>query len=390
MQMVLLGAFLLDTLVFSLVVSFLPGYLLARGASIVVVGAIFAVYALGLLLATFPAGWLTDHIGARRVLLGGLEALLLSTLLFAVAPGLPWLFVARALQGASSAFTWTSGLALLTQLSQDQDRPHLFIRVFTATSLGMLLGPPLGGFLYTWGGFRLPFMVAAGLVLLDGAGYILFLPGHHQVRSARPGFGIILALLRHPGVCIALLATVVGMTLLSALDPSLPPLLHRQFGLQPWAIGLCFAFFVVSFIAIQSLAARVMRRARLEALMALAMLVAALAFIALGLAQSLPLLLGAMVLLSGAMAFSLAPALELLTASGQTATQAQGIAYGAIYALYNLAVAGGTLLGPILAGGLIAWAGSFAGLLWLAALPLSMAAGISALLFSPRRTPDTS
>ncbi len=357
-HLVLYIAFALDTLLFGLVVPFLPGYLLAQGATSFVVGAVFAVYALGLLLATFPAGWLTDRIGARLVLLGGLVALLLATLLFAFAPGLAWLFLARALQGAAGAVTWTAGLALITQLSDDHERPRLFARVFIATSLGSLFGPPLGGFLYTWGGFQMPFLVAAGLVLLDGLGRIIFLPGRDVVRTARPAPGTMRALLRHSGFLIALLVTLVGSALLAALDPTLPPLLASQFGLQPWAIGLFFAAILTSFIAIQPLAVSVMRRVPLELLIALALLADALAFLLLGLAQNLFLVAGAMVLLAGAMAFSLAPALELLTVSGQTVTLGSGVAYGAIFATYNLAFAGGTLLGPILSGSLTAWAGS--------------------------------
>ncbi len=375
-HLMLLGAFTLDTLLFGLAVSFLPGDLLARGATSFEVGGVFAAYALGLLLATFPAGWLTDQIGARQVLLAGLLALLLSTLLFAFVPGIFWLFLARALQGVSGSITWTAGLALISQLSTEEERPRLFARIFVASSLGSLLGPPLGGILYSWGGFKLPFLVAAGMVLLDGLGRVLFLPGQGAVPLVRPQAGATRTLLRHWEVLLALSVTLVGTALFAALDPVLPLLLSGQFGLQSRTIGILFGALVVSFAAMQPLATRLMRRWRLAPLMEVGLLGSGLALLVLGLAQSLLLLTGALILLMCASAFSLIPALELLTLSRQKMTVASGVAYGAIYALYNLAFAGGTLLGPILGSGLTAWAGFQTGMIWLGVLPLVLAVGM--------------
>jgi len=311
-------------------------------------------------------------------------ALLLSTLLFAFAPGLFWLFLARALQGASGAVTWTAGLALISQLSDEQERPRLFARMLTSAELGSLLGPLLGGFLFTWGGFQAPFLVAAGLVLLDGLGRVLLLPGREEVRSARPTRGASRLLLRHPGFLLALLVTLVGTALFAALDPVLPPLLSGQFGLQPWAIGALFSVIVVSFATMQPFVTRVMQRIRLELLMALALLVAALTCILLGLAESLVLVVGTFILLTCAAAFSSVASLEQLTCSGQQVTAASGVAYGAIYAAYNLAFAGGILLGPVLSGSLTAWVGPHAALAWLGALPLVLATVIGVRLRSPR------
>ncbi|HEU5347589.1 MAG TPA: MFS transporter, partial [Ktedonobacterales bacterium] len=169
-QVVLLGAFGLDMLLYSLVIPFLPGEAQGLGASPLVTGALFAMYAAGIFAATPLAAWFTDHLGPRRTLLWGLLALAASTLLFAFSPtlalGLPGLFVARASQGIASALAWTAGLAVLVQLYSAEERPRLFARAFTVTGLAVLIGPPLGGALYTLGGFTLPFMVATGLVVL--------------------------------------------------------------------------------------------------------------------------------------------------------------------------------------------------------------------------------
>src|SRR5215469_18114086 len=84
-RIVVLLAIWLDALLYGLVVPFLPERALTQGATPFTVGALFATYGLGVVVATFPVGVLTDRIGARRTLLGGLVVLLLATLLFAFA-----------------------------------------------------------------------------------------------------------------------------------------------------------------------------------------------------------------------------------------------------------------------------------------------------------------
>ena len=155
------------------------------GASPVVTGALFGSYAGGLFLATPLAGWLADRLGGRRTLLGGLFALLAATLLFAFSTDLTLLFVARAAQGVAGAFTWTAGLSLLAQIVDERERPAAFGRIFVATGVGTLLGPSLGGALYTWGGFRAPFLFAMILVALDGIGRVIFLPGATPPSESR-------------------------------------------------------------------------------------------------------------------------------------------------------------------------------------------------------------
>lgn len=371
-QLVLLGAFGLDTLLYGLVISFLPGHLLALGATPAGVGITFAAYAGGLFVATFPAGWLTDQVGARQAMLAGLTALLLATLLFAFAPGLPLLILARAAQGASGAVTWTAGLALISQLSQQEEqRTRLFGWALAAGNLGTLIGAPLGGVLYAWGGFRAPFLVAAGLVLLDGVGRVVALPGREQFTPARPEAGAICALLKRPGFLIGLVVTLVGTILLVAIDPVLPPLLTALFGLQPWAIGLIFGALTLSLIVTQPLVSRIRRRP--ETIIVIGLLADVPAFTILGLTSIFAPIMIALIVLMGAATFALVPALELLTTSGQNATLKGAVAYGAIYACYNLAFAGGMFLGPLLAGALSTWIGPQPGLAFLGLLPLILA-----------------
>ena len=85
-----------------------------------------------------------------------------STLLFAFADSLAWLFAARLAQGAADAVTWVVGFALIADLYGPAERGRVMGFVMSGTSLGLMIGPSLGGWLYETGGMRLPFLAVAG------------------------------------------------------------------------------------------------------------------------------------------------------------------------------------------------------------------------------------
>lgn len=72
------------------------------GFNAIVISAVFAVYAVALLLALLTAGSLSDHVGRRPVAIGGLLVLAASMVLFWHADTVATLMLARILQGAAS------------------------------------------------------------------------------------------------------------------------------------------------------------------------------------------------------------------------------------------------------------------------------------------------
>lgn len=72
------------------------------GFEAIVISAVFAVYAVALLLALLTAGSLSDHIGRRPVAIGGFLLLAVSMVLFWHADSVATLVLARVLQGAAS------------------------------------------------------------------------------------------------------------------------------------------------------------------------------------------------------------------------------------------------------------------------------------------------
>ncbi|HVF97211.1 MAG TPA: TCR/Tet family MFS transporter, partial [Flavisolibacter sp.] len=128
----------------------------------------------GWLLATFAimqfcfsplVGNLSDKFGRRPVLLASLLAFGIDYLFLAFAPTLGWLFVGRVIAGITGA-SFTTASAYIADISAPEDRAKNFGMIGAAFGLGFIIGPAVGGLL---GGFgaRVPFMVAAGLCLLN-------------------------------------------------------------------------------------------------------------------------------------------------------------------------------------------------------------------------------
>ncbi|GCE06930.1 MFS transporter [Dictyobacter aurantiacus] len=145
-----------------------PIYQQTFGFSSLMVTVIFATYAVGVIAALLLFGRLSDEIGRRRVLLGGLLLAVASALAFLFASGLPLLFVGRLLSGLSAGiFTGTATATLVDLAPQEKQRQATLIAA-GANMGGLGCGPLLAGILaqYAPQPLRLVFIVNIVLLLL--------------------------------------------------------------------------------------------------------------------------------------------------------------------------------------------------------------------------------
>jgi MFS family permease len=102
-------------------------------------------------------------------LLLGLLALAGSTILLQVGPNIGILVLGRVLQGISAAAVWIVGLALLADTVPQDELGQTMGIVFVATSLGVLMGPLFGGFLFEKVGYNAVFAIAYVFIGVDVA-----------------------------------------------------------------------------------------------------------------------------------------------------------------------------------------------------------------------------
>ena len=164
--LLLVGAIVLvDTMFFAALTPLLPHYVDEFDLGKAGAGVLQAMYPIGALVAGIPSGIAAARLGVKRTVLIGLTLLAVTTVAFGVAGSVWMLFLARFLQGVSSAFSWTGGLAWLVAASPAGQRGRLIGSAFGAAIAGALFGPVLGA-VASYTGTAAAFSVVAGLALV--------------------------------------------------------------------------------------------------------------------------------------------------------------------------------------------------------------------------------
>lgn len=166
-------------------------------------GWLASLYALMQFLCAPILGSLSDRFGRRRVILVSLFGSGLDYFLFAFAPGLAWLYVARIISGITGA-NISAASAYIADVSPPEKRAASFGLIGAAFGIGFIAGPALGGWLGSYS-LKLPFLVAGGLTLLNWLYGFFVLPESLAPENRRPfswkrsnPVGSLLALRRYP------------------------------------------------------------------------------------------------------------------------------------------------------------------------------------------------
>ncbi|MFN3974904.1 MAG: MFS transporter [Dehalococcoidia bacterium] len=125
----------------------------------------------------FTLGWVGDVLGRKAIYLAGFWTFTLGLGLAAAAQNIPWLFLARVLQGIGASVLVSNGQAILTATFPANERGRALGINSGVVGLGLGFGPILGGVLLSVGDWRaifwarLPLAAAsallAGIVLRD-------------------------------------------------------------------------------------------------------------------------------------------------------------------------------------------------------------------------------
>ncbi len=207
----------LDTLGIGLIIPVFPslvatfmGHDAARTSHLY--GTFIATYAAMQVLFAPVVGGLSDRFGRRPVLLASLFGAAVNYALLATVASLPLLFVGRVIAGITGA-SFSTANAYIADVTPPKDRARVFGMMGAVFGLGFIVGPALGGIVGSFG-VRVPFLLAAGLNLLNFTYGMLVLPESLAPADRRPfslarsnSIGALKALQRHP-VTLGLAATL--------------------------------------------------------------------------------------------------------------------------------------------------------------------------------------
>jgi predicted MFS family arabinose efflux permease len=121
------------------------------GFSTITLTLVYAVYTVGVLAALLIAGSISDDLGRRPVIAAALAGLIVSTVVFALAESVAWLFVARALQGVSTGVALGAAGAALIDVHPTGDHRRVGLVNGTVSASGMGIGSLVAAALVQYG-----------------------------------------------------------------------------------------------------------------------------------------------------------------------------------------------------------------------------------------------
>lgn len=148
------------------------------------VGWLGALYALMQFVFSPVLGSLSDRFGRRPVILMSLFGSGIDYLVLAWAPTIGWLYLARIVSGITAA-NFSAASAYIADVTPPEKRAAGFGMIGAAFGLGFIAGPAVGGLLGGLG-LRVPFLVAAGITLLNWLYGAFVLPESLAPENRRP------------------------------------------------------------------------------------------------------------------------------------------------------------------------------------------------------------
>ena len=328
------------------------------------VSVLTAVYPLmQLLFAPFWGHW-SDSLGRRRLVLVGIAGATIGQIMFAMSASLAGLYAARVIGGVLSAAIFPAAAAYVADSTAEGDRGRAMALLGTAVSLGVVVGPALGGGLAQTGwelrsgsgatliaSFAVPFLAAALLGLVALVAAFAWLPESQRAGPPlvrQPFVTAVVTLAKRDALRELLILAVAVQFGLALFEATFALYARRMWSFGPAEVGAVFMTCGLVMSLAQTGLAAVLSR-----------LLPDIAQIALGfglVGGSLALLpfarqIGAVVSVVAVLALGVAlitPRLSALIATRASART--GGALGIQSAANSLGQLGGTLLGGVLLG----------------------------------------
>jgi DHA1 family multidrug resistance protein-like MFS transporter len=174
-----------------IIIPVLPAYLDYFHASGMAAGLLVAMFGIMQFFLSPIGGRWADRFGRRPMLLAGLIMNGISHLLFAVADHIGLLYLSRMIGGIGLGFSMPASMAYVADVTDRENRAKGMGWISASVSLGMAVGPGIGGLLAEIS-IRAPYYTAAVLSLL-AALTVFWLPetrrsqAHGQGAAPRPG-----------------------------------------------------------------------------------------------------------------------------------------------------------------------------------------------------------
>ncbi|PQD93786.1 MFS transporter [Pradoshia eiseniae] len=336
---------------FGLVIPILPDYLASIGEGGTAAGLMIAVFAGAQLVMSPIAGRWADQYGRRKMIIYGLIGLSLSALVFYLSNSIWILYFSRLLGGVGAAMLVPAIFAYIADITTLDQRAKGNSLISAAMSLGIVVGPGIGGYLAEID-LKLPLLVSAIVAFVAVIFSVILLKESRKpsdmehMTGERESFFVSLASSVKKPYFVILLITLIMSLGLMAYESVLGLFVNDQYGASPKDIAnMVTATGVVSVIAQLFIVDKIVNRFGESSVLILFIMVTALGYLISIFAGSYGAFFGITLIIFLGTSI-LRPVLNTLVS--KMAGSEQGFAMG----MNNAYMSIGNVLGPTIAGSL--------------------------------------
>ncbi|WP_019420544.1 MFS transporter [Paenibacillus sp. OSY-SE] len=158
-----------------LIIPIMPKFITEFGASGQAMGYLVSAFGLTQFVFSPFAGEWSDKYGRKKMIVFGIAMFTISQFIFAAATDMWMLYASRFLGGMGAAFMTPAMMAYVADITTEDNRGKGLGWLMASMSLGVVVGPGIGGFLAE-SGIRIPFYAAAMIAAISTVISLLFLP----------------------------------------------------------------------------------------------------------------------------------------------------------------------------------------------------------------------
>lgn len=337
-----------NALGYGIIIPILYSYSRQYGLSDFENGLLFSIFAACSFIATPIIGRLSDKYGRKPLLVASIFGTAVSFFMMAWAPNVFFLFLARALDGATAGNISVAS-AVIADTTDLKNRAKGFGLMGAAFGFGFVFGPAISAFTLSYS-IKLPFIIAGAVSLIAVLVTVMFLPETNkhigQVKHNK--------LFDFPRLWHALFEGQVGRTLLISLlyatsfglfIYALQPVALKVLHLTPQSLAVLFTVFGMTGLITQALIfSRLTKRFKLTSLFTFAIFGVSIIFAALFFSNVFSVFVGFCILLS--LGNGIVNPLTQTILSRETDAKSQGTILGLQASYLSM----GQIFGPIIGG----------------------------------------
>lgn len=216
-----------------------------KGCTATEYGLVFGVFELVVFLVSPLYGAHLNKIGPKLLFNLGILTTGTCAILFGLldrienhTPFISFSFLIRIIEAIGNAGFLTASFAIIAK-EFPNNVATMFATLETFFGLGLIVGPTLGGALYDYGGYTLPFAVLGSSLFCAALFSAFALPLNNDDEDVRHDGPTMKSLMKIPGVLLAAISIISTSMSIGFLQVTLEPHL-RQFNLSSVILGLMF------------------------------------------------------------------------------------------------------------------------------------------------------